>query len=168
MKKTIIAFGCNIGNCPETFYKAIEEIKKEIIIRRISSLYLTPAYGVRNQPDFYNAVLLGYTILPPYKLLNFLKKIEKKLGRKLRCRWCEREIDLDIIYYENYSIRLEDLIIPHKDRLNRLFVLLPLSEIEPAFIDSITQRPIKTFIKKLLKWEKSPQRFSIENFPYIL
>ena len=30
MKKTIIAFGCNIGNCPETFYKAIEEIKKEI------------------------------------------------------------------------------------------------------------------------------------------
>ena len=136
-REVIIAFGCNVGNCKEQINRALKLLAAKVIIKKVSSLHISDPYGIKNQPKFYNGVLVGYTKLKPYELLRFLKGIEQKVGRKQRCRWCEREIDLDIVYYENLKIDREDLKIPHYDRLNRRFVIEPLLEIEPFFCDPI-------------------------------
>ncbi len=148
-EKVIIAFGCNVGNCPENIEKALNLLGERVVIRKVSKIYITEPYGVKNQPPFHNGVLIGYTRLTPYRLLRFLKRIEKLVGRRERCRWCEREIDLDIVYYGCLKMSFEDLKIPHPDRLNRVFVLKPLLEIEPTFFDPFVVRGIKELLKPL-------------------
>jgi 2-amino-4-hydroxy-6-hydroxymethyldihydropteridine diphosphokinase len=150
-QKVVIAFGCNIGNCQKQIEEALKFLTENVLIKNVSSIYISEPYGVENQPQFHNGVLIGYTKLSPYKLLNFLKDIEKKVGRKERCRWCEREIDLDIVYYENLKLNREDLKIPHYDRLNRKFVVEPLLELEPTFYDPIVGS-LKTYAKRRLSY----------------
>lgn len=145
--EVVIAFGCNIGNCEKQIKLALELLKGFVTPKRVSSIIKSKPYGVENQPEFLNGVLIGWTKLSPYKLLKFLKETEKRIGRKERCRWCEREIDLDIIYYGNLQVRFEDLIIPHPDRLNRPFVIKPLLEIEPSFVDPVLCKPLKLLKK---------------------
>jgi len=134
----VIAFGCNVGDCKAQIDRALKLLSQRVAVKKVSTPVVSKPYGVENQPEFVNGVLYGFTKLKPYSLLRFLKEVEKKVGRVERCRWCEREIDLDIIYYENLEISFEDLKIPHYDRLNRSFVLKPLAEILPAFEDPKT------------------------------
>ena len=145
--KVVIAYGCNVGDCPKQIATALEELSKEVKILKLSKPFKSEPYGVKNQPPFLNGVLIGYTKLPPMELLRFLKAVERKVGRKERCRWCEREIDLDIVYYGNLKIRFEELTIPHADRLNRDFVLKPLREIEPTFVDPVVGTRIFSYLK---------------------
>jgi 2-amino-4-hydroxy-6-hydroxymethyldihydropteridine diphosphokinase len=141
--EVIIAFGCNIGNCKKQIKLALELLEEFVILKKVSSVIKSKPYGVENQPEFFNGVLIGRTRLSPYRLLKILKEIERRVGRKERCRWCEREIDLDIVYYGNLKIDFEDLKIPHPDRLNRSFVIEPLLEIEPNFVDPLLKRSLK-------------------------
>jgi len=141
--EVVIAFGCNIGDCEKQINLALELLKEGVIPKRVSRIVKSKPYGVENQPEFLNGVLIGYTRLTPYGLLKFLKRIEEKVGRKPRCRWCEREIDLDIVYYGDLKVHFGDLIIPHPDRLNRSFVVEPLLEIAPDFVDPLLGKPLK-------------------------
>jgi len=147
--EVIIAFGCNVGNCKKQIYLALELLKEEIAVKRVSSLFHSKPYGVENQPNFLNGVLVGYTRLKPFDLLRFLKGVEKKVGRKPRCRWCEREIDLDLVYYGDLKLHFEELKVPHPDRVNRDFVLIPLDEVLPAFLDPFLDKTAKMLLKKL-------------------
>ncbi|NPA14001.1 MAG: 2-amino-4-hydroxy-6-hydroxymethyldihydropteridine diphosphokinase [Aquificae bacterium] len=149
--KVIIAFGCNVGDCPKNIKESLKRLERKVFLKKVSSIYLSQPYGVKNQPPFYNGVVLGYTNLTPYRLLEFLKTIERQVGRKPRCRWCEREIDLDIVYYGSLTIQREDLKIPHPDRLNRDFVLVPLLEVEPTFKDPILGISIKNRVRESFK-----------------
>lgn len=78
---------------------------------------------------------MGETDLSPEELLIHLKDLEKNLGRQIRGRWREREIDLDILLYDNLVIQKENLSIPHADMQNRDFVIVPLLELSPEIQD---------------------------------
>lgn len=149
--EVFIAFGCNIGDCERQIETALSLVQKEIYIKRVSPIFKSKPYGVENQPDFHNGVFYGYTKLKPFELLRFLKEIEKKVGRKPRCRWCEREIDLDILYYGNLKLNFEELTIPHRDRINRDFVLKPLAALRADFVDPVLKKTAKEIIKRWLK-----------------
>jgi len=146
----IIAFGCNVGDCRKQIDLALELVKKEIVLKKVSPLYKSKPYGVENQPEFLNGVFFGYTRLKPFDLLRFLKGVEKEVGRKPRCRWCEREIDLDVVYYGDLKVHFEELKIPHTDRVNRDFVLKPLDWILPSFEDPLLGLSPKGLIRKFL------------------
>ncbi len=148
-ERVVIAFGCNLGNCQKQIAAALEECSKKINIIKVSKIHISKPYGVKNQPSFHNGVFIGFTKLPPLELLKFLKNVERKVGRKPRCRWCAREIDLDIVYYGNLKLRLKELVIPHPDRLNREFVLKPLVEIEPYFLDPEVGKPVNQLLRFL-------------------
>ena len=150
----VIAFGCNIGNCQKQIETAIRLVKKEVYLRGVSPVYRSKPYGVTNQPDFYNGILYGFTRLKPYALLRFLKEVEKLVGRKERCRWCEREIDLDIVYYGKLFVEFEDLKIPHPDRLNRDFVLIPACWLLPTWEDTLLKRTVKVLARRFLKFTR--------------
>jgi len=103
-----------------------------IEVLRVSSIYETEPYGLKNQRDFLNAVVHIATDFPPGKLLQCIKFIEKRLGRIDRGHWASREIDIDILLYEDLQLRLPWLTIPHPGLRLRRFVLVPLAEIAPG------------------------------------
>jgi len=159
MEDIYLSMGSNVGNREIYLLGAIDEFKSDnfIKIKNISSVFETEPIGVINQPLFLNLALNIKTGYSPEELLNVCKNIEKKLGRVSRNKWHEREIDIDIIFFNDMIIDTDNLKIPHPELYNRQFVLVPLSEIAPDFkcpktMESIKQIlfrcPDKTEIKK--------------------
>ena len=103
-------------------------------VEKVSSVYETLPYGVVEQDEFFNAVIKIETDIEPKELFHFLKSVENKVGRNITKKWGPREIDLDILLYNDLIYSDEEITIPHKDLLNRDFVLVPLMEIEPELI----------------------------------
>lgn len=130
-----LGLGSNIDNRLWYIVHALRQIDNSpyINIRKCSSIYETEPYGIKGQRDFLNAVIEIETSFRPAKLLECLKFIERKLGRRSRATWFSREIDIDILAYKNISINLTWLTIPHFDLHNRLFVLRPFCEIAPNY-----------------------------------
>jgi 2-amino-4-hydroxy-6-hydroxymethyldihydropteridine diphosphokinase len=131
-----IGIGSNLGDKRENFRKAADLINSNSKCRIIkaSSIYETKPFGFEHSSNFLNAVMKIETEYSLQDLFNFLKDIEKKLGRKKTDKWEAREIDLDILFYDDIVFTDEVLTIPHKGIIERDFVLIPLKEIEPDLI----------------------------------
>ncbi|MCJ7509147.1 MAG: 2-amino-4-hydroxy-6-hydroxymethyldihydropteridine diphosphokinase [candidate division Zixibacteria bacterium] len=144
-----IGLGSNLGDKKNNIRKAIDNIKEKKILKEIktSSLYLTEPVGKKRQPDFLNLVIKGKTELSPFELLNSLLEIEKGLGRKRNKRWGPREIDLDILFYDDIMVNQENLVIPHPEIPNRRFVLVPLMELSPNLKHPLLNKNIKQLLK---------------------
>jgi len=59
------------------------------------------------------------------------------LGRKPRKRWHEREIDIDLIFYNDLVLETDILTIPHKLMHKRNFVINPVAEIAAGFVHPV-------------------------------
>jgi len=155
-----IGLGSNIGDKIENLRKAADKIEKDPFcsVQSLSSFYESKAFGNLEQADFINAVIKINTQHSPETLFQILKKTEKEIGRKENARWGPREIDLDILFYNDLIYSSVNLKIPHKGISERDFVLIPMSEIEPEFVhpeinkkisDICTSVKFKTIINKL-------------------
>ncbi|MBI5003220.1 2-amino-4-hydroxy-6-hydroxymethyldihydropteridine diphosphokinase [Candidatus Woesearchaeota archaeon] len=107
---------------------------------------------------FYNQVLEIRTALNPEALLVALKDIEKKLGRVPTIRNGPRSIDCDILYHKNRIVETETLVIPHPRAAERAFVLMPLQDIAPEFVDPVQKKTIHELVEKLPEEEKRKVR----------
>jgi 2-amino-4-hydroxy-6-hydroxymethyldihydropteridine diphosphokinase len=139
-----IGFGSNINDRLTFIRKAANEIEQHnnCKIIKFSSVYETKPFGETDQPDFLNAVAKTTTSLPVLELFRFLKDIEKKLGRKETYKWGPREIDLDLLFYNDIVFSDENLTVPHPGIPQRDFVLIPLIEIEPALFHPVLKQKI--------------------------
>jgi 2-amino-4-hydroxy-6-hydroxymethyldihydropteridine diphosphokinase len=95
---------------------------------------------MQDQPWFLNTVVEIETDLSPHDLLAACKQIERSLGRQKRQRFGPREIDLDILLYDELIVNEPDLQIPHAQLHRRRFVLVPLVEIAPEQSHQILHR----------------------------
>ena len=129
--KVYLSLGSNIGKRKEYIQKAIEAIEKTEGIRVLkkSGLYETTPVGYLEQDLFLNAVIKIETDFSAREILKIINKIEAELDRKREIRWGPRTIDIDILIFSDKKINEPDLIVPHKEMMNRLFVLVPLIEI---------------------------------------
>lgn len=129
--KVYLSLGSNIGNRQEYIKSAIELVGKTegIKILKKSGLYETSPVGYVEQDLFLNVVIKIKTDFSEREILKIINKIENELDRKREIRWGPRTIDIDILIFSDKKINETDLIIPHKEMLNRLFVLVPLIEI---------------------------------------
>ncbi|MDQ0316558.1 2-amino-4-hydroxy-6-hydroxymethyldihydropteridine diphosphokinase [Amorphus orientalis] len=125
--------GANIGDAQATIARALDRLHADdgIAIDRASPFFATPPWGFEDQDWFVNVCAAGTTTLAPHDLLAAGKRIEAELGRTATFRWGPRVIDIDILTYGDETIGDPDLIIPHKELLNRAFVLIPLATIRP-------------------------------------
>ncbi len=135
MKKNFVylGFGSNLGNRVANIKRAIQMLidQDKLMLTCLSSFYDNPPLGDLPQPRYINAAGLFATNFSPFELLEQIQLIESKLGRKkIRKHWAARPIDIDILIYGNVEINCDDLVIPHREIKNRLFVLLPLLEIK--------------------------------------
>ncbi|MCD6167925.1 MAG: 2-amino-4-hydroxy-6-hydroxymethyldihydropteridine diphosphokinase [Caldisericia bacterium] len=161
--KVVLSLGSNIGDRRKTIIKTISKLRERVKIEKVSSLYETEPWGYRKQNKFFNVVISGETNLNPKSLLFFIKKVEKEMGRRERFRWGPREIDVDIVFYEDVILKEKDLKIPHKDYRDRDFVIVPLLEIEDEFIDPERKRKVRDlFTVKTLGEVKKIEDFSFK------
>ena len=146
-----LSLGANLGDRAGTLKKAITMIDElpGTHCTALSSLYSTAPVGYTDQPDFLNCAARIETTLSPFALLSRLQGIEKALGRRPRTRWHEREIDIDMLLYEDLTITEENLNIPHPEMLGRGFVLVPLSEIAPDLRHPMWEAPVQTLLNSL-------------------
>lgn len=140
-----LLIGGNLGDREQNMQTARDWIAERAgPILRTSSLYETAAWGVTDQPDFLNQVLLIETYLSPIDLLGAVQWIEDTMGRVRERKWGERLIDIDILFYDNQIIDLPRLQIPHPGIPDRNFVLAPLREIAADFVHPSFQKSIET------------------------
>lgn len=132
MSIVYIGIGSNLGDREKNCSRSIDFLKKNgVVVRRMSSLYETMPWGVRDQPLFLNMVIEVETELKPQEFLKLLKNVEIEVGRERSSRWGPRSIDLDILLYDDIILNEDTLIIPHPFLHKRDFVLIPLCEIAP-------------------------------------
>ena len=139
-----VALGSNLGDKEANLRKALELLEErggEVV--KTSSFICTEPYGVTDQPQFLNGVCEVRTSLVPLALLHTLLEIEQEMGRVRLRHWGERNIDLDLLLYEDVVLDTPELKLPHPDMQNRDFVLLPLSEIAPKLVHPILQKSIE-------------------------
>lgn len=139
MNKVILLLGSNLGNRNEFLKKAIQMIRSEIgKIIKASSIYESEPSGFSSDKLFLNQVIIVETIYHPQKILAKLQKIEKELGRKLRSKtYKNRNIDIDILFYNDIKIESENLTIPHPRLHLRDFTMIPLVEIAGDYIHPV-------------------------------
>lgn len=134
MEKVFLSLGSNIGERETNLKQAIEKLQttENIEVTMISSFYDTkPEGGKDNVPNYINAIVEIVTSLSPHELLEKTQEIEKCLGRKTKCDYNPRTIDIDIIFYGKKLVCEEGLTIPHPLMHERFFVLDPLNELAP-------------------------------------
>ena len=147
MAKVAVALGSNLNNPHNQLRQAANFLKRISSSNKKSSIYKSEPIGPSNF-DFLNAVILIDTDLTPNVLYAKLREQEKKQGRPSRYpKWSARPIDLDIITYDKQVVSSTELTIPHAEYNQRLFVLLPLQEVLPNWVDPISKLPIKNSIE---------------------
>jgi 2-amino-4-hydroxy-6-hydroxymethyldihydropteridine diphosphokinase len=132
--RAYVALGSNLGDSQQQLVDAIHALaalpRTRLLAR--SHLYRTPPWGVHDQPDFLNAVVVLETPLPPHDLLDAMLEIERAAGRERNGeRWGPRTLDLDLLHVAGKTVNDERLSLPHPHISERAFVLLPLNELAP-------------------------------------
>ena len=142
-----VALGSNLGDKEANLRKALELLQERgVEIVKTSTFISTEPYGVTDQPQFLNGVCEVRTSLEPLELLHTLLDIEQEMGRVRLRHWGERNIDLDLLLYEDVVMDTPQLKLPHPDMQNRDFVLLPLAEIAPELVHPTLQKTISELV----------------------
>ena len=144
-----LALGTNLGDRIANLQTAINLLSSKAIIVQESSVYVTPPWGIVDQPDFLNQVIEISTNLTPSCLLRSIKDIELKMGRQKTIRNGPRLIDLDILFYGAQVINKKALTIPHPRLHERAFVLVPLYEIAPDFVHPVLNETVKSLLAEV-------------------
>lgn len=134
MDNIFIALGSNLNGPVEQLNQALKHLaglpQTELV--KHSAFYRNRPLGTVVQPDYVNAVAWIRSMLAPLDLLDKLQEIEQRQGRERNgVRWGARPIDLDILLYGDRQIKHPRLTVPHREMLNRDFVMIPLAEIAP-------------------------------------
>jgi 2-amino-4-hydroxy-6-hydroxymethyldihydropteridine diphosphokinase len=133
MTTAFISIGSNIA--PEkNVLEALRLLASHVKILKISTVYLTEPLQGKSQPKYYNCVVKIETDIDPHDLkLDVLRPIEEKLGRKrTEDKYASRTIDLDLIAYGDLCITTKELVVPDPEVQERVFLAVPLCEIEPG------------------------------------
>ena len=140
MVEVCLSIGSNLGDRIVNLSKAINILATGKILSNIktSKIYESKAVLLSGSPkewnkDYYNMVIKGNTDLLPNKLLEQINKIEKDMGRTSLGRWSPRVIDIDILTYGDEQYIMENLKIPHPLMLNREWIMIPLTSLNPKW-----------------------------------
>ncbi len=152
MPQALIALGSNLGHRARHLHEAVRRIGTLGTVTDTSFLYETEPVLLEDQPRFLNAALQLDTALTPHDLLRGLLRIEKEMGPTKTVRYGPRIIDLDLAFYAN-CIRQDPpfLILPHYQATIRDFVLEPLCDMAPNFVNPATGRTLRAHWQELAR-----------------
>lgn len=161
MAITYLILGSNMNNRELYINIAIEYIKKNIgIVLNYSHLYETEPWGFDDENFFLNQVLKVETQLSAHQILEKVNALETWMGRvRTNVRYSARQIDVDILFYNNDIMDEPQLTIPHKEIANRKFVLVLLADIAAEYIHPVLQKNVSQL---LLECEDKSQVYKFD------
>jgi len=145
-----IGLGSNLGDGRGNIRRAWESLGASpgVQLLALSSPYETEPVGIDSQRQFTNAAGALLVTQGPREFLELLLTLEGEMGRD-RSKGCDRAIDLDILYFDDLIMTEPDLVLPHPEIAQRLFVLEPLTEVAPDHIHPRLQLSSKTMLFNL-------------------
>lgn len=143
------SIGSNLGDRYGNLRRAVDQLQQHMTITAVSPVYSTAPWGDSDQPEFLNACVGAVTDLTPEQLLEQVKRIETEMGREPARHWGPRLIDIDILYFNKLLLDQEDLSIPHRYIAERAFVLAPLADIIPGFVDPRTLKTVEMMLDEV-------------------
>ena len=141
MSEVYLGIGTNLGDRLQILREAVRGLNEiGVEVKEYSSVYETPPWGFESADAFYNMVVKAETGLSPEELLRSIQQLERSLGREKKSMegYESRIIDIDILFFDTKVINTDELKIPHAFFHRRLFVLIPLKELNPLFINELT------------------------------
>jgi len=144
-----LGLGTNLGDRLGFLQAAVEMLPPQVRVRRLSPVYETPPWGYLDQPAFLNQVLEGETALEPLALLDYLKQCEAAVGRVKSFQYGPRQIDLDILFYDDLTLDDPLLTIPHPLIAQRAFVLAPLADLAPELCHPRSGRTVAAMLAEI-------------------
>jgi 2-amino-4-hydroxy-6-hydroxymethyldihydropteridine diphosphokinase len=148
--KVAIALGANLGDREKMIRKAAERLGEVFLEEvKLSQLIETEPWGIKDQPKFLNAVMVGLSEWKPPAILNYLKSLERDLGRVTTVKNGPRVIDLDLICYGEEVWSGEGIEVPHPRMAERDFVLIPLVEVWPAWYHPIRKKTATQLLEEV-------------------
>jgi dihydroneopterin aldolase/2-amino-4-hydroxy-6-hydroxymethyldihydropteridine diphosphokinase len=147
MAIALIGIGSNLGDRRTHLQFAREQLSQlpGTTLHAFSQIYETAPVGPVEQGMFLNAAAKVETSLSPRDLLTALQSIEQQAGRASRAErvhWGPRELDMDILFYDQQVLKEDDLTIPHPQLHKRWFVLKPLADIAPDFEHPVMHKTV--------------------------
>lgn len=136
MALSYVGIGSNLGDSEAIVAAALEGLGRLGTIISGSPVYETAPIGGVEQGSYLNAAVALDTSLEPRDLLDALLSIERSHDRVRDVRWGPRTLDLDLLWYDGRTIEEPGLVVPHPEIRNRRFVLVPLTDIDPALGDA--------------------------------
>ena len=176
--QVVLSLGSNLGIRLENIQLAIDLIHVQVgTVIKISPVYESPSWGFASEM-FFNCNVLIHTHKSAQNILSKIQKIEKELGRKISDsnEYQPRIIDIDIIYFNEEIIEAENLVVPHSQMKERLFVLLPLKDLGLNWKHPILKKSTTEMIAicedksecKILHYIKPPlKKIKLDSFNYI-
>jgi len=147
MHTAYLLTGSNLGDRVSYLQQAYRLIEQYCgTMAASSSFYQTAAWGLTDQPDFYNQALALLTNLQPGELMQQLLDIEHIIGRKRSIKMGPRIIDIDILLLDEVIINTELLTVPHPFLHERRFALLPLAEIAPQAWHPVLRKTVQQLL----------------------
>lgn len=140
-----LGLGSNKGDRLNFLKTAVWKMRSDpaTLVEQFSSVYETEPYGCKEQNTFLNAVIRISSERPLAELCPWIKSLEREIGRVEGPKWGPREIDIDLLFFNDAIYSDEKLTVPHKEILLRDFVLVPLMEIAPDFEHPVAKMKIK-------------------------
>ena len=147
MTRVAIALGSNLGDREANLAFGLSALPGFITNLRQSSWHDTTPVGVSSdQPRYLNGVVIGETALSARQLLDRLLSIEQEAGRTRPSPMAPRTLDLDLILFGEERIAEDGLVVPHPRFRERLFVLEPLAEVAPGWVDPGTGQTVSALL----------------------
>jgi 2-amino-4-hydroxy-6-hydroxymethyldihydropteridine diphosphokinase len=176
--QVILSLGTNQGNRLENIVSCIDGLHNEIgTIIRVSKLYESPSWGFESD-NFYNCAVVMHTHKTAHQILEECLLLEESLGRIRQDAqvYQARIIDIDMIAIDEEIIASEKLTVPHPEMQNRLFVLLPMKDLNLDWRHPILQKyphellvlsEDKSNCKLVQKLEIPIDKIKLNHFNYI-
>jgi len=123
----------------------VRELQRFGRIAAVSQVWETEPVGFADQPNFFNAALLLETSLSPSELqFEVVVEVETVLGRirDPHNKNAPRTIDIDLALFNRDVLKLEQRQIPNPEILERAFVAIPLSELDPEYLHPLENRTL--------------------------
>ena len=131
MTRVVLSIGANLGDAETMVHQTIHQLSEILKESKASRIYQTAPVGVEDQPEFFNAVVMGEWGGTADELLEKTSKLEEAAGRERILRWGARTLDIDIIAFGDQVSHDPKLTLPHPRAHERLFVLIPWIELQP-------------------------------------
>jgi 2-amino-4-hydroxy-6-hydroxymethyldihydropteridine diphosphokinase len=145
-----LALGSNLGDRQGYLAAAVDGLARGgLQVLRSASVYSSEPHDLPGEPWFLNTVVEANTILAPEQLLERCISVEEENFRRRTGMKASRTLDIDIIFYGDWVIDKPELKIPHPAFRKRKFVLEPLAELAPQFIDPLTGMTVQHLLEEV-------------------